>query len=315
MALSKINYKPNETIITAKNLNNIQSEVSNLESKKLNKSGGTVTGNIKMAAKNSGYCLKDSTNLIYPAVFNNGSNLWIGNSNSEATNHTGKTIISAGYDTENSVGYKSICVSIPKVDNDGSSTAYYVWHDGYVNYEKLYPVGSCFVTTSASTNPSTFFPGTSWTLIDQLYTARYVGGSTDEEITKIFTKTSNVKTVNSAYVINNDHSVTVFLSITPNVAIGDDTLKLGTFNLDYLGVSSLGYTYVDTAYSDGLNGIPLWQVTSDGVVNHIDLVNKGTSKAAVTNTGTTYIMTQTFVLNTGHMIDSYCNQNIWKRTA
>lgn len=52
MALNKVNYTDNETIITAENLNNIQNEVIDLESLKVNKSGDTMTGALDLPAIN-----------------------------------------------------------------------------------------------------------------------------------------------------------------------------------------------------------------------------------------------------------------------
>lgn len=315
MALSKIQYKPNETIITAKNLNNIQDEIINLESKKLDKTGGTVTNHIKMDAVEKGYYLKDSTGFDFPAIYNNASNLWVGSIGSDVKGYTGRTIISTGYDATSQTGNKSINIAVPKVDNNGS-TLYAAWHDGYINYDKLYPVGSCY-TMSTNTNPNTIFPGTSWELIDKKFYPRYVGSSDDATaMAKIFTKnTTNIQAVNYAYVINNDHQVKFTISLSIKVAVGETNLELGNLKLDYLGATAFGFTYVDTCYADGFNGIPLWQVDSEGKIQHIDLINKGDSKTSVTNKETSYIISQVITLNPSRMLDAYCNQFIWKRTA
>ena len=76
-----------------------------------------------------GYYLRDKVDVAYPALLDNGSNLWIGASQSAARHHAGGVCISSGYDTTNSKGNDSIYISIPNTANDGS-TSYKVWHAG-----------------------------------------------------------------------------------------------------------------------------------------------------------------------------------------
>lgn len=63
-------------------------------------------------------------------IGHNGSNLWIGCAQTGTTHHIGNTYIDAGYDSANSQGYPSICISVPNTANN-SGTNYYVYHEGY----------------------------------------------------------------------------------------------------------------------------------------------------------------------------------------
>ena len=71
----------------------------------------------------------DNEPIPYPAVFHNGTNMWIGAEQTATKHHIGGTYISAGYDSSNSKGYPSIYVSVPNASNTGA-TNYEVWHKG-----------------------------------------------------------------------------------------------------------------------------------------------------------------------------------------
>lgn len=71
--------------------------------------------------------LTDPAGNQYVGLGNNGSNLWIGASQTAAYHHRGGTYISAGYD--GTAGNETIFVSVPNATNDGG-TNYGVWHKG-----------------------------------------------------------------------------------------------------------------------------------------------------------------------------------------
>lgn len=71
--------------------------------------------------------LTDSAGNQYVGLGNNGSNLWIGASQTAAYHHRGATYISAGHDGTS--GNETIFVSVPNAANDGG-TNYGVWHKG-----------------------------------------------------------------------------------------------------------------------------------------------------------------------------------------
>lgn len=81
----------------------------------------------------------DGRTIIYGAdasgsnkvlIGHNGGSLWIGCEKTGTTHHLGNTYIDAGYDSTNSQGYPSICISVPNTANN-SATNYYVYHEGY----------------------------------------------------------------------------------------------------------------------------------------------------------------------------------------
>lgn len=83
--------------------------------------------------------MEDGRVLIYGAdasgankqlIGHNGSNIWIGCAQTGTTHHIGNTYIDAGYDSANSQGYPSICISVPNTANN-SGTNYYAYHQGY----------------------------------------------------------------------------------------------------------------------------------------------------------------------------------------
>ena len=71
--------------------------------------------------------LTDSARNQYVGLGNNGSNLWIGASQTAAYHHRGGTYISAGHDGTS--GNETIFVSVPNAANNGG-TNYGVWHKG-----------------------------------------------------------------------------------------------------------------------------------------------------------------------------------------
>lgn len=83
---------------------------------------------LKIANGKRGYYLQDKTGLIYPGVFDNGTNLWIGTYQTASKHHEGATYISSGYSGTN--GNKSIYISVPNDDNNNGSN-YMVLHEGY----------------------------------------------------------------------------------------------------------------------------------------------------------------------------------------
>ena len=91
--------------------------------------GGTMTGSLKMSQKSLGYYLVDSSGTSYPAAYDNGSNLWIGATQTASRHHVGGTYISAGYDTSTGKGKENIYMCVPNDDNTGG-TSYQIWRKG-----------------------------------------------------------------------------------------------------------------------------------------------------------------------------------------
>jgi len=88
----------------------------------------SLNGNVKTNNKTRGYFLKDSSNYQYPGIYDNGSNMWVGATETNSTHHKGQTYISAGHNGTN--GNSTIYVSVPNEANT-SATNYAVYHAGY----------------------------------------------------------------------------------------------------------------------------------------------------------------------------------------
>lgn len=110
------------------------------------KTGDTMSGDLKMSATSKGFWLMDKTGAQYPGVTDNGTNIWIGALQTVSTHHIGRTYISSGYDSDNSVGYSSIYVAVPNATNTNASN-YEVLHFGNISSEVT---GSGNAVTSVS---------------------------------------------------------------------------------------------------------------------------------------------------------------------
>ena len=123
------------------------------------KSGDTMTGNLKFGVSSKGIWYKDvrasteQTEVLYPAIIDNDTNLWIGANKTQATHHTGATYISAGYDLTNSVGNKTIYVSVPNATNTNASN-YRVFHAGNLTNGSGISLSTTDGVTSISSNIS-----------------------------------------------------------------------------------------------------------------------------------------------------------------
>ena len=96
-------------------------------------SGSTsVTGDLGINAVGKGIYLTDSTGFQFPAAYS-GTNFFIGSLGTAVQHHTGKTIISSGYDSTNSAGYSTIYVAVPNSDNT-NATSYAVLHGGNTSF-------------------------------------------------------------------------------------------------------------------------------------------------------------------------------------
>jgi len=83
------------------------------------------TTNIHMESNGLGYWCVDNTGTEYPALTDNGTNLWIGANSSTERQHVGQTYISAGHN--GTKGNATIYVAVPNADNTGASL-YGVYH-------------------------------------------------------------------------------------------------------------------------------------------------------------------------------------------
>ena len=115
---------------------------------------GALYANRLYMGKNVGkyIYLTDSAGNQYVGLGNNGSNLWIGASQTAAYHHRGGTYISAGYD--GTAGNETIFVSVPNATNDGG-TNYGVWHKGNLRNATTTTAGLMSAADKSLLSPAT----------------------------------------------------------------------------------------------------------------------------------------------------------------
>ena len=91
-----------------------------------------LTGSLYLNNTGMGVYVKDPAGNYYPAVYQNGVNLWFGATQTQATHHRGETYISAGHN--GTTGNSTIYICVPNAANT-NGTNYSVLHSG--NYTDL----------------------------------------------------------------------------------------------------------------------------------------------------------------------------------
>ena len=86
-----------------------------------------ANGNIAPGGKAQGVYQIDSSGVLYPAFYDNGSNFWIGAERTAARHHKGATYISSGHNGTN--GNATAYISVPNAAND-NATNYGIYHAG-----------------------------------------------------------------------------------------------------------------------------------------------------------------------------------------
>ena len=176
-------------------------------------------------------------------------------------------------------------------------------------YQKMYPVGSKYITKT-NENPSSYLGGT-WTLVDKNLKAS--SGQVNDD-TKYFTPTSNISAFTLSYVMS-DHSYFVRLDFTSAVDFADTTLELGTINYSSLGISRFSYSHTRIAAgTDGGNGFAMINLNAgDGLISTVDIVNKSGATSIASGNGYSVVFSGNIAKN--WLLDEYCDEFIWERTA
>jgi len=84
---------------------------------------------IKISKNSAGLLLTDKNNAEFGGVWYNGSNFWLGATQTNTHHHVGGTYISTGYDATNSVGNSTVKIVVPNAANNGGTT-YDLIHTG-----------------------------------------------------------------------------------------------------------------------------------------------------------------------------------------
>lgn len=86
-----------------------------------------ISGNLKMNTTTRGYWLKDNTGYQFPGIYHNGTNIWIGASQTNTKHFTGNTMISAGYNANSNKGNITAWLYLVNSENT-SATGYPIFN-------------------------------------------------------------------------------------------------------------------------------------------------------------------------------------------
>lgn len=178
------------------------------------------------------------------------------------------------------------------------------WSDWYSLMDLIYPVGSVYISNT-NTNPANTFGGGTWSLTHKRLKYQIV-----ENV--ITFNTTNTQSGSSVAVINGEQ-IEIRITFAPKVDLADTTLEIGQLNLASIGLTGK-YAEYTTYFADAGNGIAFLQVTNTGLIQTQEVVPKGTATSipATTSTGQARL---SVMFGQGSMMDSFCDEFVWVRTA
>ena len=211
---------------------------------------------------------------------------------------------------DNTGGWTSqLAIGHPKTMNAATALAIRrmssgTWGDWMTLLDLLYPVGSVYISNT-NTNPAGTLGGGTWELIHQRFAYKII----EDPITF---NTTNTQSGDSVAMINGEQ-IELRLSFAPKVDLTDSTIEIGQLNLAQIGLTGKYAEYVPF-FADGGNGIAYLQVTNAGVIQTQDVLTKasGGTIPASTSTGQARV---SLMFGQGSMMDSFCDEFHWKRTA
>lgn len=168
----------------------------------------------------------------------------------------------------------------------------------------IHPVGSVLIT-STNSNPSETLGGT-WQLVNKSFKPNS-GNSSSE----YFTNSSNISS-SSVYLTRAGNSIRMRLQATLSATIVDDSVKIGTFNYNAIGITSLPFGFYQYPCGcDDRDAVILCTIAWDtGVINAVQSVPENSSTAAKP-----MYLDVTFLVGPEYMLDEFCDEFHWKRTA
>lgn len=181
-------------------------------------------------------------------------------------------------------------------------------HVNFGETTSLFPVGSVY-HTSTNINPSSYLGGT-WKQINKMLHA-----TRSSDAATIFThNTSVVSSMGNSTVIIQSNCIRVRLNMVLATNLTDDSFTLGTLNFSHLGITGLVYTQYITGYTDGGNAISQAMVNHEsGVITNVDIVPKADGNSIAS--GQTLVLDFVIVPENDYLLESACDDFVWKRTA
>lgn len=169
-----------------------------------------------------------------------------------------------------------------------------------------HPVGSCY-STNTNTNPSAWLGGT-WELIDKQFGYHW--------ITNPFAFNTTNTTDSSSAACLHGNAIEFRMIWKNNVNLSDSTVTIATLDVTKCGLNATQHTQYPVAFNDGCNAIGMmitsWSGTTMTITSN-DWVTRATSYP--TTKDNCFLSWVMVVQDPSTMIDSFCNEFIWKRTA
>lgn len=187
----------------------------------------------------------------------------------------------------------------------------FMWSGSYIELisvdDQEHPIGSCY-TMSTNTDPATYFGGT-WELIHKNFKSVWLNSG--------FTFNTTNTTDGSFAAILNGNTIEMRFAWSNKTAISDTSTAIGTLDKSAVGIDHPGgHTLYSVGYADGLNAIGMFSIdltAESPVLNVGDWTTRATSYP--TTTGSTCHLEFTFAIRSEYMLDSMCDEFIWKRIA
>lgn len=189
------------------------------------------------------------------------------------------------------------------------------WGDWKTLLDLLYPVGSVYINNT-NTNPSGTLGGT-WSLIHKGFEYQIV----NDPITFNTTNTQSGASV----AILNGNQIELRMTFAPKVELNDSTVTIGQLNLADIGLTGKYGEYI-VYMNDAAGGFAMLQISNTGAITSVETVTKvnamtiqdgasiDTGKAISPTTSTGQARASLMFAQTS-MVDSFCDEFHWKRTA
>lgn len=178
--------------------------------------------------------------------------------------------------------------------------------------DKVYPIGSVYVTSSFSIKPQELFGG-EWSLIDKMFTPMGIAYSNVNpgEIYGFGSVTSTNIITATVQIARDSHTLLITGSFKNKVAFTDTTVQIGKFSFYNLGIFSQKsmFPIYSVGTADGGNTLLMLEIKQDGTWNCNDIIDIDSWAA-----GNTCTFSFSIPCNYSDMLDNVCNKFYWKRT-
>ena len=175
-----------------------------------------------------------------------------------------------------------------------------------------YDIGDVYITSTPE-NPQERLGGT-WELIDKGFRVEQFAYS-GEDISNFVTIENNSVDISQFVVRRIGHNVDIRIEMSTLIALADTAVDLMTINVNALGIKGFSYTkYGQLIGSDGGNGFVNLTIYDYGKVTSVDVLVRGDAPGTLP-AGSSPRFYYSQEVTASNMLDDYCNQFYWKRTA